>query len=130
MASFLSRSFRRTLHGQHEGKIIKNISAGQNLEVCCSIFELLQLFDVASWVSLQVKDRTWDILREQGAMIEEAADDDDDTEEEGAGEPRSFDEKVLAADAPLSGVNLVPGGIVQMAPHFPQAHGTTVDDLR
>lgn len=33
MSTFLSRSFRRTLHAQQEGKIIKNISAGQNLEV-------------------------------------------------------------------------------------------------
>ena len=33
MTSFLSRSFRRTLHAQHEGNIVKNISAGQNLEV-------------------------------------------------------------------------------------------------
>ncbi|KIM35684.1 hypothetical protein M413DRAFT_326838 [Hebeloma cylindrosporum] len=107
MASFLSRSFRRTLHGQHEGKLIKNISAGQNLEV---------------------KDRTWDVLREQGAMIEEAADDDDgDSNTEEEGEPRSFDEKVLAVDPPLSAVNLVPGGIV---PHFPQAPGATLDDLR
>jgi len=53
-----------------------------------------------------VKDRTWDILREQGAIIEEAADDDDDTEEEG--EPQSFDEKVLALGTPLAAVNLVP----------------------
>ncbi|KAJ3492453.1 hypothetical protein NLJ89_g11233 [Agrocybe chaxingu] len=93
MTSFLSQSFRRTLHAQHEGKIIKNISAGQNLEV---------------------KDRTWGILREEGAIIEEAAEDDDDEEsEEEDGGPQSFDEKkvppqVLSVHVP-PGVDLVPG---------------------
>ena len=72
-----------------------------------------------------MKDQTWDILREQGAIIEEAADDDDDTEEEG--EPQSFDEKVLALGTPLAAVNLVPGGIVH---HFPQAHDTTLNNFR
>lgn len=33
MSSFLTRSFRRTLHASHEGQIIKAISSGQNLEV-------------------------------------------------------------------------------------------------
>lgn len=109
----------------------KTLALVRTLRSVCSIHDLLLLFDVASWVRLQVKDRTWDILRDQGAMIEEAAeDDDDDTEEEGAGEPQSFDEKVVAVDAPLSAMKLVPGGVVQMVPHFPQAHGTTVDDLR
>jgi hypothetical protein len=59
-------------------------------------------------------------------MIEEAAeDDDDDTEQEGAGEPQSFDEKVLAVHAPLSAV--VPGGLVH---HFLQEPAATLDDLR
>ncbi|KAF9530289.1 hypothetical protein CPB83DRAFT_868731 [Crepidotus variabilis] len=70
MTSFLSQSFRRTLHTEHEGKILKNISAGQNLEV---------------------KERAWQVLREEGAIIEEAAEDDDDTEDEAG--PQSFDEK-------------------------------------
>jgi len=64
-----------------------------------------------------VKDRTWGILREEGAIIEEEADDDDTEEEHG---PHSFDEKVLAekvlVDAPPATVNMVPG--------------TTLDDLR
>ncbi|KAG5651341.1 hypothetical protein H0H81_009029 [Sphagnurus paluster] len=67
MSSFLARTFRRTLHARHEGKIVKNISAGQNLEV---------------------KDRTWLILREEGMIVEEAAEDDDP-----GTEPASFDEK-------------------------------------
>ena len=33
MSSFLTRSFRRTVHASHEGQIIKAISSGQNLEV-------------------------------------------------------------------------------------------------
>ncbi|GLB39648.1 putative vacuolar sorting protein 39 domain 2 [Lyophyllum shimeji] len=69
MSSFLARSFRRTLHARHEGKIVKTISAGQNLEV---------------------KDRTWLILREDGMIIEEAVSDEDD---DGGGGPESFDEK-------------------------------------
>lgn len=63
MSTFLTRSFRRTLHAQHEGQIVKAISSGQNL---------------------QVADDAWAILREQGAMLEE----DEDTHEEG-----EFDEK-------------------------------------
>ncbi|KAF5384226.1 hypothetical protein D9615_003441 [Tricholomella constricta] len=65
MSSFLARSFRRTLHARHEAKIVKTISAGQNLEV---------------------KDRTWLILREEGMVIEEPVEDEGD-------EPASFDEK-------------------------------------
>ncbi|KAG6815680.1 hypothetical protein H0H93_009226, partial [Arthromyces matolae] len=71
MSSFLARSFRRTLHLQHETKIIKTISAGQNLEV---------------------KDHAWLILREEGAIIEEPLEPDED----GGGSslaPESFDEK-------------------------------------
>ncbi|KAG6833263.1 hypothetical protein H0H87_009438 [Tephrocybe sp. NHM501043] len=66
MSSFLARSFRRTLHARHEGKIIKTISAGQNLEV---------------------KDRTWLILREEGAVVEEPLEPEDGVD------PQSFDEK-------------------------------------
>ncbi|KAF9495136.1 hypothetical protein BDN71DRAFT_1559699 [Pleurotus eryngii] len=65
MSSFLTRSLRRTLHTVHEGQIVKMISSGQNLEV---------------------KDRTWAILREQGAIIEEAVEDED-------GSATSYDEK-------------------------------------
>ncbi|KII87677.1 hypothetical protein PLICRDRAFT_54749 [Plicaturopsis crispa FD-325 SS-3] len=57
VSSFLARSFRRTLHTRHEGQIIKAISAGQNLEVA---------------------DRTWLVLREQGALVEEADEEDGD----------------------------------------------------
>ncbi|KAJ6547615.1 hypothetical protein B0H19DRAFT_1075416 [Mycena capillaripes] len=64
MSSFLARSFRRTVHARQEGRIVKAISAGQNLDV---------------------KDRTWLILREEGMVVEEALDDD--------GEGGDYDEK-------------------------------------
>ncbi|KAG1748329.1 uncharacterized protein EDB91DRAFT_1245037 [Suillus paluster] len=67
LSSFLTHSFRRTLHAKHEGQIIKAVCAGQNSKV----FEGSYL-----------------VFREQGAIIEEADDDED-----GAGEPESFNEK-------------------------------------
>ncbi|KAG7448550.1 uncharacterized protein BT62DRAFT_929636 [Guyanagaster necrorhizus] len=57
MSSFLTRSFRRTLHQRHEGQIIKTISAAQNLEV---------------------KEKTWLILREEGMVVEEPLEEEDD----------------------------------------------------
>ncbi|KZT24873.1 hypothetical protein NEOLEDRAFT_1134568 [Neolentinus lepideus HHB14362 ss-1] len=57
LSSFLARTFRRTLHSIHEGQIVKNISMGQNLEVA---------------------ERTWMVIREQGAVIEEPVEDDED----------------------------------------------------
>ncbi|KAK7020572.1 hypothetical protein R3P38DRAFT_2970278 [Favolaschia claudopus] len=57
MSSFLARSFRRTVHERQEGRIVKAIAAGQNLDV---------------------KDRTWLILREEGMVVEEALDDGGD----------------------------------------------------
>ncbi|KAJ7452354.1 hypothetical protein B0H11DRAFT_2073067 [Mycena galericulata] len=65
MSSFLARSFRRTIHARQEGRIVKAISAGQNLDV---------------------KDRTWLILREEGMVVEEALDEDD-------GDGAAYDEK-------------------------------------
>jgi len=57
MSIFLSGSLRRLLHSLHEGTIVKNLSAGQNLEVA---------------------DQTWAIIREEGAVVEEALEDGDD----------------------------------------------------
>ncbi|KAG8911178.1 hypothetical protein FRC02_006747 [Tulasnella sp. 418] len=57
ISSFLSRSFRRSLHDLHEGQILKAISSGQNLEVL---------------------DEAYTVLREQGAIIEEAGEGDSD----------------------------------------------------
>ncbi|KAF7363500.1 hypothetical protein MSAN_01006200 [Mycena sanguinolenta] len=65
MSSFLARSFRRTVHARQEGRIVKAIAAGQNLDV---------------------KDRTWIILREEGMVVEEALDGDE-------GDGTDYDEK-------------------------------------
>jgi len=92
MSSFLARSFRRTLHAQLEDNIIKNLSAGQNLEY----------------------DWTWDDLRDSGSIIEEDISDNENTGEEKALEPQSFDEKHALAEefaAQLSPTKLVVSGL-------------------
>ncbi|KAF9225696.1 hypothetical protein BS17DRAFT_729751 [Gyrodon lividus] len=81
VSTYLTRSLRRAQHTSHEGQIVKAICTGQNLAVL---------------------ERTFEALREEGAVVEEAVSDDEDGEEEekrmfegeegGAG--RSFDEKV------------------------------------
>ena len=85
LSTFVTRSLRRTLHARHEGQIVKAISAGQNLTIA---------------------DRTWAIVREQGALVEEPASDDDgddgadgeklglDLGERVEGQPASFNEKL------------------------------------
>ncbi len=84
LSTFVTRSLRRTLHAHHEGQIVKAISQGQNLVVA---------------------DQTWDVIREQGAIIEEPLEDDEDEDDTGEklglelgervqGEPASFNEKV------------------------------------
>ncbi|KAJ7063354.1 hypothetical protein C8F01DRAFT_984930 [Mycena amicta] len=55
ISSFLTRSLRRTVDARHQGRIVRAMSAGQNLDV---------------------KERTWLILREEGMVVEEAVDDD------------------------------------------------------
>lgn len=66
LSTFLSRSFRRTLHTHHESLLIKAIASCENLEV---------------------SERTWEVLREQGAIIEEAVEtEDDESVAEGARE--------------------------------------------
>ncbi|KAI5830962.1 hypothetical protein K523DRAFT_415444 [Schizophyllum commune Tattone D] len=75
LSTFLTRSFRRTLHARHEGKLVKAISAGQNLEV---------------------KDRSWHVIRERGALVEEAGDEEGG---EGEGDGEVVDEKAGLAGA-------------------------------
>ncbi len=53
----------------------------------------------------QVKDRTWLILRDEGAIIEEAAE-DDNTEE--SSEPKSFDEKGDQPSSEKIGLHVTP----------------------
>ena len=60
LSSFVTRSLRRSLHARHEGQLVKAISASENLAVA---------------------DATWRVLREQGAMFEEALDGDEDGED-------------------------------------------------
>ncbi|EIN08171.1 hypothetical protein PUNSTDRAFT_69089 [Punctularia strigosozonata HHB-11173 SS5] len=71
MSSFLTRSLRRTLHAKHEGMIVKNVSMAQNLEVV---------------------DQTWEIVRQEGAIIEEAVDcsDDEGADEKVEKEPAEY----------------------------------------
>lgn len=138
MSSFLSRSFRRTLHSQQEGKIVKNISAGQNLEVCAphmspaSPFFLITstpYYDMTFDTFHQVKDRTWDVLREEGAVIEEEAEDDEGSDEDEG--PQSFDEKKVLAEQVA--MHLVPGldpSVVKTAVHNPTSRGMGAEDLR
>ena len=72
MSTFLSRSLRRLLHSRHEGMIIKNLSAGENLEASL----LSNPWDNPLLVApAQVAEETWEILREEGAIIEESLED-------------------------------------------------------
>ncbi|GJE85460.1 hypothetical protein PsYK624_015390 [Phanerochaete sordida] len=76
LSSFLARSFRRSLHAHHEALLVKAVAASENLAVA---------------------ERTWAVLREEGAVIEEAVDGDDDVGEkvdgDGVGLGVSLDEK-------------------------------------
>ncbi|KAF8438017.1 hypothetical protein L210DRAFT_2299922 [Boletus edulis BED1] len=71
-STYLSRSLRRTQHTTHEGQIVKAICAGQNL----AVFE-----------------GTFEVLREEGAIVEEAVSDDEEGKQGEDGVGRSFDEK-------------------------------------
>lgn len=106
LQDFLSRSFRRTLHSQHEGQLVKAISASQNL---------------------QVTDETWLILREQGAIVEEAA--DDENGEEG--------EKVISEKLSGLGLDVVQPPVAELSVSvdekvglrgYDAGHGQGVDD--
>lgn len=100
LSSFLSRSFRRTLHAHHEAQLVKALAASENLAVA-----------EASWV----------VLREAGSIVEEeedsaATEDEDEVFEkekvmgevhaEGGALRLSLDEK---AGLRGSATHLVPG---------------------
>ncbi|KAH0826681.1 hypothetical protein J3R83DRAFT_5069 [Lanmaoa asiatica] len=74
LSTYLTRSLRRTQHIAHEGQIVKAICAGQNLAVLESTFE---------------------VLREEGAIVEEAVSDDEEGRKGEDGVGRSFDEKAV-----------------------------------
>ncbi|KIJ14692.1 hypothetical protein PAXINDRAFT_169602 [Paxillus involutus ATCC 200175] len=79
ISTYLTRSLRSAQHISHETQIVKAICAGQNLAVL---------------------EQTFEVLREEGAIVEEAVSDDEEGEGEkgvGGGEGgagKSFDEKV------------------------------------
>lgn len=74
LSTYLTRSLRRTQHIAHEGQIVRAICAGQNLAVLESTFE---------------------VLREEGAIVEEAVSDDEEGGKVEEGVVKSFDEKVV-----------------------------------
>jgi hypothetical protein len=76
---------------------MKTICAGQNLEVR----DMITVFRQKHQLLLQVKERVWPILRDEGMVVEEAEDDEDDVEEE------KVDEKgVVLAAADVAAANL------------------------
>ena len=77
LSTYLTRSLRRTQHTAHEAQIVKAICAGQNLAVL---------------------ENTFEVLREEGAVVEEAASDDEEDTQGENGVGRSFDEKVVLHD--------------------------------
>ena len=79
MSSFLARSLRRTTHAKHEAEIAKMIAMGQNLEV-----RLSYRAHRSCAHHIQILDRTWPTIHEQGAVIEEAAEDSDADDTEGS----------------------------------------------
>jgi hypothetical protein len=110
MSSFLVRSFRRTQHALLEGKIVKNISVGQNLEVTTPSFRSGR---VLMW-KVKVKDKSWKILRDDGAVIEEAVPEDEleDGEEggEAEGEKGVLSEKIAEARGVVHALRLSVNG--------------------
>ncbi|KAF5391626.1 hypothetical protein D9757_002402 [Collybiopsis confluens] len=62
LSSFISRSFRRTLHTSHEGQILKMVALAENWDV---------------------KERTWPILRAEGCVIEEGVEGGEEEEVKG-----------------------------------------------
>lgn len=65
----------------------------------------------------QVRDWTWESLREADPMIQEEASDDEDTEEKAFEGPQSFDEKQTFAKeltANLPTPDLSEGGVVEI----------------
>ena len=82
LSSFLARSFRRTLHAHHEAQLVKAVAASENLAVA---------------------ERTWAVLRAEGAVIEEAVDDDDEKGDEETALGVSLDEKAALLRAAHEG---------------------------
>jgi vacuolar protein sorting-associated protein 3 len=71
LSSFLSRSFRRSLHSHHELQLVKALAASENLAVA---------------------EASWSALRESGAMVEEEGEEEEKDESQ-----ENLDEKVVSA---------------------------------
>ncbi|KAL4242308.1 Vam6/VPS39/TRAP1 family protein [Abortiporus biennis] len=80
LSTFLTRSFRRTLHTRHELLLVKGITFSENMAV---------------------SDKTWTILREEGAIVEEAVDDED-----GDVEGEKLEEKMVVDGGLAEGLGL------------------------
>ncbi|KIK62992.1 hypothetical protein GYMLUDRAFT_163867 [Collybiopsis luxurians FD-317 M1] len=65
VSSFISRSFRRTLHTSHETQILKMLALSENWDI---------------------KERTWPILRDEGCVIEEGVEGGGEGEDKDVGE--------------------------------------------
>ncbi|KAI0331784.1 hypothetical protein GY45DRAFT_1248254 [Cubamyces sp. BRFM 1775] len=103
LSTFVTRSLRRTLHAHHEGQIVKAINQGQNLAVA---------------------EQSWEVIREQGAIVEEPLEDEEedatgeklglDLGERVQGEPASFNEKVALHAAHFEPDDEGDGGVVDI----------------
>lgn len=70
VSSFLSRSFRRSLHQEYEGQILKQLSAGENLQVSYAYW-----IDQCLTNSFQTSEYALAAFASAGAMIEESGGD-------------------------------------------------------
>ncbi|KAH7907780.1 hypothetical protein BJ138DRAFT_1069820 [Hygrophoropsis aurantiaca] len=95
LRTLLARSFRASLHARHEGMIVKGVCAGENLEVMYS---------------------SWPVLRDQGAIVEEAVDDSDEDDENDtvANEKAYMDEKTAAVLADRAGLQKMNVNVVDV----------------
>jgi hypothetical protein len=96
MTSFLTRSLRRAMHAKHEQALTKHIAMSQNLRVRVAPMHGGRCSRVP-----QVAEETWLVVREQGAVIEEADDSDDDNSDD--------DELAEKAEKPDVGAPVVAG---------------------
>lgn len=81
------------MHAQLEENIIKNLTAGQNLDYVTIHLQSTFTSPLSLTLFFYVKDWTWEDLREADSFIEVEVSENEDTEEEKVLEPQSFDEK-------------------------------------
>ena len=116
VSSFLERSMRHSVHNRCEAELLKALALGQNLAV---------------------REEAYDLLQDQGAILEEPlpgtegspasstpADDYDSVDHEGDAEPRSFEEKKIVVMEETSGDQSVDGEKQVLSPTAIQSIGT------